>query len=420
MNKINLNLKLNNFQIAILRISSFFRFNLFIVFSVMEKYDKKIFRFIKFNLILGILSDKKSFISNSSCDFSREIWTFLLSQHIAYDPLEYDIFLSRVIRNEKNIKIPYNQLIRLSYVSQSLGLYRLAELIERRYINLTIYGNKTSIGMIINFIKLIVFESASFDEFVKLHRLEKIIPYDKLLRINNALFSNTEPQSKSKFIGPLIDQDNFKFIHFNVNQLIIPNPTEDFIQFLRLNTVNYEFIFSFREIQTLYSFSIESLTFILKHSLVLEKSSVGRFCLTQFFHFKIFKKIDFDNTRIVWNEYEMNYLIFNGLPFYIHSLIINSLLTNNLIILDGVNFYLEKELYSPKYRFAQKKLNSFSDKEIKKFNFEMADHNLISNFRLLKKIIYHGKTLQSESIKPYLKLNILNYASKIEENFRKH
>lgn len=418
MNKINPNLKLNNFQIAILRISSFFRFNLFIVFSVMEKYDKKITRLIKLNPILGIFNDKKSFISNSSCDLSREIWAFLLSQHIDYNPLEYDIFLSRLTRNEKNIKIPYNQLIRLSYVSQSLGLYRLAELIERRYINLTIYGNKTSISMIINFIKLIVFESESFDEFVKLHRLEKTIPYDKLLKINNTFFSNKEAKSKSTFIGPLIEHDNFKHLEFTTEELIIPHPTEDFIKYLRENKLKYDLTFSFRNIELLYEFSSESLNFILNNNLVLEKQRSLKFFFAKFFHSKIFKKINTNNTRILWNEYEFNYLIINGLPFHVHSLIINSLFKNNFVVIDGVNFYLEKKIYSASYRFPHKDLNNFSKQDLEKFNFGMADHNLISNFRLIKKIAHQSKLFQSDEVISYLELSVFDYSKKIEFNLR--
>ena len=416
MNKINHSLKLGIIESLLLALSSFFRINLFVIYNIIEKIRKSTFRFLILNvnpnnIILNFFNKNKLLKS------SLILWDFLNSYNITEDDDQYKLIINIAKTKPTFFEMKSNLLLSYSFVFQSLGLYRFALILENIYIEKVLYTQKTSLSEAVNFVKLTIYGNSLLDDFLFKHKLEKVFPADKLMSIRREFWKDNTHKVKSVFIGPLINVSNYK-PNNPTNSLIIPNPTEKLVKSIMNGLLEQEIVFAFREIRSLKSFSRESLEFILKRKLILEKPNPLRFIIFKFIHLKLIDKLQKKGSDVIWNDYELNYIVFNGLPFYVHSILINSIENNLFVTLDGINFFAEKEIYSASYRYALKSINEFSKSELKKFNNELADHNLISNYRLLKTMEYNKQFLCSTSVEPYINFSISDYSSRLETILR--
>jgi hypothetical protein len=320
--------------------------------------------------------------------------------------IDYSIKVSRV-----DIK-----LFILSYFLQNIGEYKLQLKLESEIEDFLNFEPKKSLLNIILFIQLNLIGDNQLSHFLHLNKLTSIIPKDLVLLSKNLNDFDRHNVSNEEaiFIGPMADVNDLKL--YLDKTMLLPNPTLKTLETIsNFNSLKSYLFFRNPRIEDSIINPIKRINF--KPTIILEKNNAFLDFL-RLMHLKnkmsirILSKYSF-----LFHKYTYNYVTFNGINFFLASIILNNFNSFKVIKVTGVSFFTSNSNYNNDY--IKDRLINENDiqKNIIWLLNNYSNHNLIQNFILLKKL-YKLKIIEPIGYsKDVLSLSFQEYAEALEHNF---
>lgn len=315
----------------------------------------------------------------------------------------------------KIVEYDYKLLI-LSFLLQNIGEFKLQLKIELDFIDYLNTNRKNTIRNLLFFIQINLIESENFITFITQNNYHRLIPKDlvELCKENNNISQVKSSEKDALFIGPM--NSDFNGFDNHCKALLVPNPTKLMID--SLNSFNdYELFFFYRS--SLINSEIVNAIKDLKNKpvIILEKNNV----IMDFFRLEKmkFKRLQkkLPNFKFKFQKYSINYVTFNGINFYLPSIILNNLKDFKSVSLTGVSFFVKEVNYSPEYISSRKINENDITNNLEFLLNNYSNHNLIQNFLLLKKLIRLKKIIPLGVSSEVLSLSPLEYSSALEKNY---
>lgn len=404
---------------------SVMKLDLFIIISIYIKYNNRISKVLTRKIINSHLklSLKRKILARSlrpilniiKCN--ENVINLLLKY---YEDDYFDNSLYFKIINSLDTNISHDRkpkiigMIRMSYLFQSIGAYRLSTIIENNINEILLKFKKVSISNLILLIKLAIVEERPslfpIQETTLINKLsiEKFIKSD-LKTIKNG---NKKTNRTAHILGPLVDFENFIF---EPNEdYHITKPTEDIIKSIYSKSESSKLFFYYRDWDLLkgilnlkldfseFNLVLERRNPILEIFPNLEKRETYRLIS------KKFKSLDF-------NRYSLNYIFLNGQPMHIQSIIANNINRYDHFKLYGINFYVGDRDYDENYvANIDEEFKKLSNKTLKAGS---AEHNFVMNYKFIQKLKFSGIVLNDNYTEKYINFSELSYAEKLEKKY---
>ena len=275
---------------------------------------------------------------------------------------------------------------------------------------------KKSLLNIILFIQLNLIGDNQLSHFLHLNKLTSIIPKDLVLLSKNLNDFDRHNVSNEEaiFIGPMADVNDLKL--YLDKTMLLPNPTLKTLETIsNFNSLKSYLFFRNPRIEDSIINPIKRINF--KPTIILEKNNAFLDFL-RLMHLKnkmsirILSKYSF-----LFHKYTYNYVTFNGINFFLASIILNNFNSFKVIKVTGVSFFTSNSNYNNDY--IKDRLINENDiqKNIIWLLNNYSNHNLIQNFILLKKL-YKLKIIEPIGYsKDVLSLSFQEYAEALEHNF---
>jgi hypothetical protein len=410
----------------------------FIAINIIIKYNNRKFRSIVERLFSSynvynenhIKSDLSKLLGlNYKSPYFNYSFDFLKAYYVEelFDIKSYDLLIESIddLNNSsiKNIHLLYAKLI---YLFNSVGGYRavvlLEEILENKIISLNKH-NYITITLIMK-ISLTRLEAKKGLSAIKSTYIKYFYNSRFLLITKHSLLH--QGKKDAGIIGP---NSIIKSIVFNENtDYFLVKPTREvfrqLLSHLGEELMKFSFILCYRDWDSLRKLDITQAN-SLSARICLEKRNpvLGFVDFIRNIVFRINNHIRF--TKFEFNKYINNYLLLTGQPTHVQSIVINYLERYSRMKIYGIDFFTGYITYSPQYyeNLDENYLNNIniinksSVSEIRRFKSGMAEHNLISNFKLIKRFHNDGLIIGDELFNSVIKNDALDYASLLENKY---
>jgi hypothetical protein len=404
---------------------SIMKLELYSIISIYIKYTNRISsvfirKLINSNLKLSL---KKKVLSR----LLKPILNIVRTQDIVIDFLykyfEEDYFdnslylkvlnsLNKSFSNDRKPKIL--GMIRMSFLFQSIGAYRLSTVIESNIHERLYKLKKISLANLILLTKLAIIDDRHPlipNQLITLLNnlsIEKLIKSDLKTKKNG----NKKTNRTAHILGPLVDFEDFIFEPYE--DYHITKPTENIIKSIYSKSKSSKLFFHYRDWYLLKGILSLELDFS-EFNLVLERRNPILEIFPNLEKRETYRLISKKFKSLNFNRYSLNYIFLNGQPMHIQSIIANNINTYDHFKLYGINFYAGDKDYDDSYaaNIAEefKKLNNTTLKA------GSAEHNFVMNYKFIQKLKLSGIVFNDNYTEKYINFSDLTYAEILEKKY---